>query len=99
MTCHSDFLPDDYKFEDLASMHTLEKLETMIRICSLPNKEELIKKISGISEPEAIEMMNSIQPYLPRYNSEAIAHTVNEQKEAIKNAVEKDDFYESRYKK
>lgn len=99
MTSHSDFLPDDYNFDDLASMHTLEKLETMIRSCSLNNKETLLRKVPTMNESEALEMMQSLKPYMPRFNSEAIAHTVNEQFEAIRNAVEKDDFYESRYKK
>lgn len=99
MTCPSDFLPDDYEFEDLASMYTIEKLDTMIRVCSLDKKNELIDKLHRISEAEAIEMMNYLQTYMPRFNSEAIAHDVKEQGKAIRNAVEKDDFYESRYKK
>lgn len=94
-----DFLPHDYECDDSASMLTLEKLETMIRTCSLDNKSEMINKISRISEAEAMEMINYLRQYMPRFNSEATAHTIREQREAIKNAADKDDFYESRHRK
>lgn len=96
----SDFLPDDYEFEEeLASMFTLEKLDTMIRTCSLQNKAELTKRLEKITESEAIELMNYLREYMPRFNTEAIAHDIKEQGEAIRNAVLKDDFYDRRYKK
>lgn len=94
MTSHSDFLPDDYNFDDLASMHTLEKLETMIRSCSLNNKETLLRKVPTMNESEALEMMQSLKPYMPIMGREATPHSIREQSEAIKNSVELDDFQE-----
>lgn len=94
-----DFLPDDYSYNDYASMFTLEKLETMIRCSSLQNKSELINKLQSLNESEALEMIGYIKVYMPRMGTEAIPQNVKEQGEAIRNAVEKDDFYESRYKK
>lgn len=100
MDCHSEFLPDGYESgNDLASMHTLEKLERMIRACSLDEKEVLLRKLDRINEAEAIEIMAFLKGYMPKMGTEAVPHTIFEQGEAIRNAVEKDDFYEERRKK
>lgn len=88
-----DFLPNNYNLE-LASFHTLEHLETLILNCHLDNREELINKLSRISESEASEMIQQMKEYeLPpgRYRT---PHTVYEQGVAIRNAVDLDDFYE-----
>lgn len=91
------FIPDEYTAPETVSMFTLEKLETMVRVCSLEDKQSLLERLSKmVYEHEAQEMINELWAYLPVPGRETTPHTIEQQGVAIRRAVDLDDFYESR---
>lgn len=92
----SELLAD--KTDQSVSFYTLEKIETMIRLCSL-DKEVLWKRLDKIKdEKEAIEFYNFLLDFQPIPGFHCTPHTVSDQGRAIRFMVAKDDFHELRFK-
>jgi hypothetical protein len=86
------------KDENSVSFYTLEKLETLIRLCSL-DKERLWIQFNNLRyESEAMELYNFLLDYQPIPGYHCTPHTLKDQKIAIEYMVAKDDLHEIRFK-
>lgn len=82
--------------DETVSYYTLEKLDTLIRNCSL-NKEQLWEQYNKlVYESEAMELYNFLQQYQPIPGFHCTPHTLKDQKIAIKFSIDKDDYAEER---
>lgn len=85
--------------EERVSFYTLEKLETLIRLCSL-EKAPLYRQLNNIRfEWEAAEMYAFLMNYQPIPGYHSTPHTLAEQKRAIRYAADKDDYAEELHRK
>lgn len=82
--------------DETVSYYTLEKLDTLIRNCSL-DKERLWKQYNKlVYEYEAMELYNFLLQYQPIPGFHCTPHTLREQKIAINFLIDKDDYSEER---
>lgn len=89
-------------FDEAVDFGLLSWIETMIGQATLdaPQKEKYLTKLTKIEyKSQAYKMIDELKEYAPIMGLHTIPQSVEQQGEAIKYSVDKDDFQEQRWKK
>lgn len=84
----------------LLEWSTFATIENMLNIATIDDKTSWINRLNELTyDYEGEQMINDLKEYLPIVGLHTIPLDVKTQGQAIRYAVDKDDFHEQRFKK